>query len=146
VDYGFVGDIDIINVPLFKNLLSQDISIVMAPITHDKNGQLLNTNADTIAQEIAKGLAAHYDVSLIYSFEKAGVLLDANDNETVIRFLTPGYYSELKDKNLVFAGMLPKLDNAFAALDSGVTKVIIGQADQLEQLIAGNQGTTIINE
>jgi len=146
VDYGFVGDIDIINVPLFKNLFSQDISIVMAPITHDKNGQLLNTNADTIAQEIAKGLAAHYDVSLIYSFEKAGVLLDANDNETVIRFLTPGYYSELKDKNLVFAGMLPKLDNAFAALDSGVTKVIIGQADQLEQLIAGNQGTTIINE
>jgi acetylglutamate kinase len=146
MDYGFVGDIDIINVPLFKNLLSQDISIVMAPITHDKNGQLLNTNADTIAQEIAKGLAAHYDVSLIYSFEKAGVLLDANDNETVIRFLTPGYYSELKDKNLVFAGMLPKLDNAFAALDSGVTKVIIGQADQLEQLIAGNQGTTIINE
>ncbi|SHF69850.1 acetylglutamate kinase [Flavisolibacter ginsengisoli] len=146
VDYGFVGDIDIINVPLFKNLLSQDISIVMAPITHDKNGQLLNTNADTIAQEIAKGLAAHYDVSLIYSFEKAGVLLDANDNETVIRFLTPGYYSELKDKNLVFAGMLPKLDNAFVALDSGVTKVIIGQADQLEQLIAGNQGTTIINE
>ena len=146
VDYGFVGDIDIINVPLFKNLLSQDISIVMAPITHDKNGQLLNTNADTIAQEIAKGLAAQYDVSLIYSFEKAGVLLDANDNETVIRFLTPGYYSELKDKNLVFAGMLPKLDNAFAALDSGVTKVIIGQADQLEQLIAGNQGTTIINE
>jgi acetylglutamate kinase len=146
MDYGFVGDIDIINVPLFKNLLSQDISIVMAPLTHDKNGQLLNTNADTIAQEIAKGLAAHYDVSLIYSFEKAGVLLDANDNETVIRFLTPGYYSELKDKNLVFAGMLPKLDNAFAALDSGVTKVIIGQADQLEQLIAGNQGTTIINE
>lgn len=146
VDYGFVGDIDIINVPLLKNLLSQDISIVMAPITHDKNGQLLNTNADTIAQEIAKGLAAHYDVSLIYSFEKAGVLLDANDNETVIRFLTPGYYSELKDKNLVFAGMLPKLDNAFAALDSGVTKVIIGQADHLEQLIAGNQGTTIINE
>lgn len=146
MDYGFVGDIDIINVPLLKNLLSQDISIVMAPITHDKNGQLLNTNADTIAQEIAKGLAAHYDVSLIYSFEKAGVLLDANDNETVIRFLTPGYYSELKDKNLVFAGMLPKLDNAFAALDSGVTKVIIGQADQLEQLIAGNQGTTIINE
>jgi len=146
MDYGFVGDIDIINVPLFKNLLSQDISIVMAPITHDKNGQLLNTNADTIAQEIAKGLAAHYDVSLIYSFEKAGVLLDANDNETVIRFLTPGYYSELKDKNLVFAGMLPKLDNAFAALDSGVTKVIIGQADHLEQLIAGNQGTTIINE
>jgi acetylglutamate kinase len=90
LDYGFVGDIDIINVPLFKNLLSQDISIVMAPITHDKNGQLLNTNADTIAQEIAKGLAAHYDVSLINSFEKAGVLLDANDNETVIRFLTPG--------------------------------------------------------
>lgn len=145
-DYGFVGDIDIINVPLFKNLLSQDISMVIAPITHDKNGQLLNTNADTIAQEIAKGLAMYYDVSLIYSFEKPGVLLDTNNDETVIRSLTPGYYNKLKSKNLVFAGMLPKLDNAFAALNSGVKKVVIGQAENLEQLIAGNLGTTIINE
>jgi acetylglutamate kinase len=145
-DYGFVGDIDAVNVSLFENLLSQDITIVVAPITHDKNGQLLNTNADTIAQEIAKGLANHYDVSLIYSFEKPGVLLDANNNETVINSLTPGYYNELKSKNKVFAGMIPKLDNAFAALNSGVKKVIIGQAENIDQLVSGNSGTTIINE
>jgi len=146
IDYGFVGDIDAINVSLFQNLLAQDITIVVAPITHDKNGQLLNTNADTIAQELAKGLANHYDVSLIYSFEKPGVLLDANNNETVISSITPVYYNELKNKNLVFAGMLPKLDNAFAALNSGVKKVIIGQAEHLDELVSGNAGTTIINE
>jgi len=127
-------------------LLCQDITLVVAPITHDKNGQLLNTNADTIAQEIAKGLVNHYKVSLIYSFEKPGVLLDASNNETVIRYLSPGYFGELKSKNLVFAGMLPKLDNAFAALNSGVKKVIIGQAEHLDQLVSGKAGTTIINE
>jgi acetylglutamate kinase len=146
IDYGFVGQIDAINVSLFKNLLGQDLTIVVAPITHDKNGQLLNTNADTIAQEIAKGLAGHYQVSLIYSFEKPGVLLDASNDETVIKSLNPGYYSELKHKNLVFAGMLPKLDNAFAALNNGVKKVIIGQAENLDQLVSGNSGTTIVNE
>jgi acetylglutamate kinase len=146
IDYGFVGDIDTINVSLFKNLLGQHLNIVVAPITHDKNGQLLNTNADTIAQEIAKDLASHYQVSLIYSFEKPGVLLDASNDETVIKSLNPGYYSELKNKNLVFAGMLPKLDNAFAALNNGVKRVIIGQAENLEQLVSGNSGTTIVNE
>jgi acetylglutamate kinase len=145
-DYGFVGDIDAINVSLFTNFLCQDITLVVAPITHDKTGQLLNTNADTIAQEIAKGLANHYDVLLIYSFERPGVLLDANNNETVIRSLSPAFYNELKGKNLVFAGMLPKLDNAFAALNSGVKKVIIGQAENLDQLVSGNSGTTIVNE
>lgn len=145
-DYGFVGDIDAINYSLLNNLLSQDMTIVMAPITHDKKGQLLNTNADTIAQEIAKALAGYYDVSLIYSFEKPGVLLDANDNDTVIKSLNLSYYRELKEKNLVFAGMLPKLDNAFAALENGVKKVIIGQAMDIDQLVSGASGTTISNE
>ncbi len=146
IDYGFAGDVDGINSSLFQTLLQQNISIVVAPITHDKQGQLLNTNADTIAQEIAKGLSQEFDVSLIYSFEKPGVLLDANNDSSVINEINPESYKELKEKNLVFAGMIPKLDNAFAALKSGVKKVIIGKAENLHQLIAGTSGTTIINE
>ncbi|MEI6947265.1 acetylglutamate kinase [Paraflavisolibacter sp. H34] len=143
LDYGFVGDVDGINTALFQNLLDQDINVVVAPITHDSRGQLLNTNADTIAQEIAKGLSAAFEVQLVYSFEKAGVLLDANDDATVIQQIHPASYRELKESGAIFAGMIPKLDNAFAALNSGVRKVIIGKAEQLQQLIAGTEGTTI---
>lgn len=146
LDYGYVGDVDAINQPLISLLLDQQISIVFAPITHDQQGQLLNTNADTIAQELAKGLSHQYDVSLIYSFEKSGVLLDAADDNTVIEVLNREYYQQLKAKQKIFAGMLPKLDNAFAALDSGVAKVIIGKAENLPSLIGGRSGTTIINE
>src|SRR5215203_2643920 len=142
-DYGFVGDIDQVNVPLFTRLLEQNISIVVAPITHDAKGQLLNTNADTIAQEIANGLCHTYSVQLIYSFEKAGVLRDANDDDTLIKELNPSCYKQLKESGAIFAGMIPKLDNAFAALHKGVKKVTIGKAEQLEQLISGETGTTI---
>ena len=144
IDYGFVGDVDSVNTPLLKNLLEQNLSLVFAPITHDQNGQLLNTNADTIAQEIAKAMSTEFDVELIYSFEKSGVLLDADDESTVIAKMNPTYYEELKAKEKIFAGMLPKLDNAFAALNSGVTKVIIGKAEELQNLIEGKSGTTII--
>lgn len=143
LDYGFVGDVDRINVDLFKTLLGQGIDIVIAPITHDAKGQLLNTNADTIAQEIAKGLSSEFDVNLVYSFEKAGVLLDAEDDSTVINQINPESYRDLKEKGAIFAGMIPKLDNAFAALTSGVEKVIIGKAENLQQLISGASGTTI---
>jgi acetylglutamate kinase len=143
LDYGFVGDVDQINTPLFETLLNQNLSIVVAPITHDAKGQLLNTNADTIAQEVAKGLGQYYNVHLIYSFEKAGVLLDANDDKTVIKNLNPVSYRDLKDSGAIFAGMIPKLDNAFAALNSGVEKVIIGKAEEIQELIAGQSGTTI---
>jgi acetylglutamate kinase len=146
LDYGFVGDIDAINTHLLTALLNQNITIVFAPLTHDQQGQLLNTNADTIAQELAKGMSADFVVSLIYSFDKAGVLLDTNDDSTVIHELTSTYYQELKIKQRIFEGMLPKLDNAFTALNSGVKKVIIGKAENLEELIAGSSGTTIINE
>lgn len=146
IDYGFVGDVDGINSGLLKSLLEQNISIVFAPITHDQRGQLLNTNADTIAQELAKGMSGLYDVQLVYSFEKSGVLLDADDDSTVIPELKPSYYQQLKAKQVIFAGMLPKLDNAFAAIDSGVKKVIIGKAENLKQLLRGTSGTTIINE
>ena len=146
IDYGFVGDVDAINTVLLQSLLDQHISLVFAPITHDQQGQLLNTNADTVAQELAKHLSHLYAVSLIYSFEKSGVLLDTEDESTVINSLNKRYYQQLKTKEKIFAGMIPKLDNAFAALDSGVEKVIIGKAEELKQLLKGTSGTSIVNE
>ncbi len=146
MDYGFVGDVDAINTTLISALLEKNISLVVAPITHDQQGQLLNTNADTIAQELAKGLSDVYEVTLIYSFEKDGVLLDINNNNSVISFINPAFYKELRSKEKIVEGMIPKLDNAFSALDAGVTKVIIGNAGKLSKLIDGTAGTTIRNE
>ena len=151
IDYGFVGDVDIVNADLLQNLLTQIGCVVLSAITHDKKGQLLNTNADTIAQETAKAMSNAYEVELIYTFEKSGVLLDVNDENSVINILTPSKYEELKTPlsgsvgTKIFAGMIPKLDNAFKALDSGVKKVIIGKAEELDKLISGKSGTTIKN-
>ena len=146
IDYGFVGDVDSVNTQLLQSLLEQNIAVVLAPITHDGHGLLLNTNADTIAQEAAKALSSIYDVELIYSFEKSGVLMNADDDSSVISTINPTYYQELKEKQIIFAGMIPKLDNAFAAINSGVSKVIIGKAEQLQQLITGEAGTSIVND
>jgi acetylglutamate kinase len=152
IDYGYAGDIDRVNTELLDNLLQQNFTTAIAPITHDRGGQLLNTNADTIAQEVAKAMANLYDVTLIYSFEKAGVLKDINDDTSVIRELNWNNYQELKSPlqgmgaPKIFSGMIPKLDNAFAALNSGVKKVIIGKAEQLKELINGEAGTNIVNE
>lgn len=146
MDYGYVGDVDAINTDLLDTLLQKNISIVFAPITHDQQGQLLNTNADTIAQEIAKGMSESYGVELIYAFEKSGVLLNAEDDSSVIPEISLSYFKELKEKKKIFAGMLPKLDNAFAAIDGGVKKVIIGKAEDLQSLLNGRSGTTIIND
>lgn len=146
MDYGFVGDVDAVNSDLISTLLEKNIAIVFAPITHDQQGQLLNTNADTIAQEVAKAMSNLYDVELIYAFEKSGVLLNADDDLSIIPEIKPSYYQELKEKKKIFAGMIPKLDNAFAALKSGVKKVIIGRAENLNQLTEGKSGTAIINE
>ncbi len=146
IDYGFVGDVDAVNNTLIKSLLDQDMSLVIAPITQDKNGQLLNTNADTIAQEIAKAMSNDYEVHLIYSFEKRGVLLNAEDDNSVIQTINQDYYKDLKDNNVIFAGMIPKLDNAFMAVQQGVKRVVIGNAEQLHQLITGDAGTSIIYE
>jgi acetylglutamate kinase len=141
-----VGDIDAVNTDLLNTLLQKNITIVLAPITHDQQGQLLNTNADTIAQEVARNMSSLYDVQLIYCFEKSGVLLNAEDDTTVIPSINPEQYRQLKDKEKIFAGMIPKLDNAFAALNSGVKKVIIGKAEQLASLVSGDAGTTIRND
>jgi len=146
IDYGFAGDIDTVNTKLLALLLQQDITPVIAPITHNQKGQLLNTNADTIAQELARGLSDDYEVSLVYSFERKGVLLDVHDEDSVIRQLNKVDYYQLKSKDRIFAGMLPKLDNAFIALGSGVKKVIIGNAEEIGELIRGKQGTTIMND
>lgn len=146
MDYGFAGDIDEVNASFFQNLLQQNLTPVLAPITHDQKGQLLNTNADTIAQETAKALSSIYDVLLIYSFEKDGVLLDVNDANSVIKKINADYYKELKAEGKIFAGMIPKLDNAFTALNSGVKKVIIGKAEEIGELIQGEKGTSITNE
>lgn len=143
INYGFVGDIDQVNHAFLDNLLKQDFVPVIAPITHDGLGQLLNTNADTIAQSIATEMSKLYETVLIYSFEKKGVLLDVHDNDSVIPTIEPIYYEELKTKQQIFAGMIPKLDNAFLAIQQGVSKVIIGNATELDLLISGKAGTTI---
>lgn len=144
VDYGYVGDVTEIGSARIDALLREGLSIVLAPITHDGQGQLLNTNADTIAQEIARSMSSLYHTVLIYSFEKAGVLLDAEDNGSVIPRIDPALYAELKKDGKIFAGMIPKLDNAFQAIASGVGKVIIGQAENLPMLVNGHAGTTIV--
>jgi acetylglutamate kinase len=146
IDYGFAGDIEQVNATWFKQLLDSGLSPVVAPITHDGKNQLLNTNADTIAQEIAKSLSSFFCVSLIYSFEKSGVLKDVDNENSVIQKLHLGYYNELKETEKIFAGMIPKLDNAFTAINAGVSKVIIGKGEQLDQLITGTAGTTISHE
>lgn len=143
VDYGFVGDIDTVNTDLVIQLLSTNIKLVVAPITHDGKGQLLNTNADTIAQSLATALVSKYKVHLIYSFEKEGVLKDINDLSSVIARMDKPLYGSLKDQKLIFEGMIPKIDNAFEALDNGVASVIIGKAEKMNELINGTAGTTI---
>lgn len=143
IDFGFVGDVDEVNTSLLLTLLQNNLNIIIAPITQDKKGQLLNTNADTVAQEIAKAMAKHHDTTLIYSFEKKGVLSDVNDNSSVIPKLDKELYQKLKEEQSIFAGMIPKLDNAFEAISSGVTKVIIGDAIELNALIKGESGTTV---
>jgi acetylglutamate kinase len=147
IDYGFVGDVksEQLTIANWQSLINAGFIPVVAPLTHDGKGQILNTNADTIAQEVARALCRSYEVSLIYSFEKSGVLLDANDDSTVIGKINPSYYQQLKAEQKIFAGMIPKLDNAFAALNSGVKKVIIGKAENLNELVSGKSGTTIIN-
>ena len=147
VDFGFVGDVKSAQIPgaTWQQLLEMGTVPVVAPLTHDGKGNMLNTNADTMAQETAKALAAFYKVTLIYSFERSGVLLDANDDNTVIPKIDPVTYEKLRAEQKIFAGMIPKLDNAFAALNSGVDRVIIGNAACLPQLLSGDAGTTIIH-
>ena len=145
INYGFVGDIDSVNGALLASLLKDNMIPVIAPITNDRKGQLLNTNADTIARELAKCLSDIFDVTLVYCFEKNGVLKNVEDDTSVIRAIDHSYYHQLKLNGFIFAGMIPKLTNAFDAISGGIKKVIIGNAAHINQLINGNAGTTITN-
>lgn len=137
IDYGFVGDVENVNAPALASLLRAGIVPVIAPLTHDGLGSLLNTNADTMAGETAKGLASIFDVHLVYCFEKAGVLRDENDDNTVVKEITRQNYVTLREDGIVSGGMIPKLDNAFDAIDAGVAEVIITKASALDNLSAG---------
>ena len=133
IDYGFVGDMDekSINPENIKRLLDAGFTPAFCAITHDGEGQLLNTNADTIASALAVALSKLYNTTLIYCFEKQGVLKDISDESSLIEEIDPGYYEELKEKQIIHSGMLPKLDNAFTAIGCGVKQVIIGHAEKL---------------
>ncbi|PKH68595.1 acetylglutamate kinase [Flavobacterium sp. ALD4] len=132
IDYGFVGDVKSVNAPLLQTLLSNGITPVFCAITHDKNGQLLNTNADTIASELAIALSAVFDVTLNYCFEKPGVLYDSEDDTSVIATMNANLYSKLKSEKAIHSGMIPKLDNCFNSLSKGVQKIRIGHHSMLQ--------------
>ncbi len=131
IDYGYVGDVKEVNAPVLNELINQGYTPVLAPITHDGKGQLLNTNADTIAGETAKALAFDYNVRLIYCFEKKGVLMDEKDEDSVISSLTKEEFLEYKEKQIIQGGMIPKLENAFEAIAAGVKEVIITRANEI---------------
>lgn len=126
IDYGFVGDVKKVNYKSINRLIEADFTPVFCAITHDKNGQLFNTNADTIASELAIGLSKLYHVELYYCFEKNGVLMSVDDDNSVIDYMDTGTYESLKNDGVFHDGMLPKLENSYYALDSGVSRVFIG--------------------
>lgn len=133
VDYGFVGDVKQVNEPALSALINQGIVPVMAPLTHDGEGHILNTNADTIAGETAKALAATFDVTLVYCFEKKGVLRDENDNDSVIPVITPDLFKQYVDDGIIQGGMIPKLENSFSAINAGVSQVVITSATDINK-------------
>lgn len=139
VDYGFVGDVKEVNSETLSSLIQQGIVPILAPLTHDKEGNILNTNADTIAGEAAKALALKFDVTLIYCFEKKGVLMNENDYESVIPDINKATFEQLVKDGIVQGGMIPKLENAFQAIEKGVKEVIITSASEFGE----NTGTRI---
>jgi acetylglutamate kinase len=148
IDYGFAGDVsgpETINATAIQALLQAGLTPIFAPLTHDGKGSLLNTNADTIAAVLATALAPFYDVKLVYCFEKKGVLADVENDDSVIPGIDLEHYRSLKENGKVKDGMIPKLDNAFSALQQGVSAVLICEAGALQQLAVGNtfSGTTL---
>ena len=139
VDFGYVGDVERANGTMLQTLIQEGITPVMAPLTHDGNGNILNTNADTIASETAKALAPYYDVTLIYSFEKKGVLSNPDDDNSVIPVITRSDFEKYQADGTIGGGMIPKIENALAAVDAGVKEVIITLATAID----GKQGTVI---
>lgn len=139
VDYGYVGDVKSVDGNRLHQLINSGVVPVMAPLTHDGKGNMLNTNADTIAGETAKALAKHYDVTLIYCFEKPGVLANADDDTSVIKEIDKASFKKYVDEEIVEGGMIPKLTNAFEAIEAGVNEVIITASND----ICGVNGTRV---
>ncbi len=139
VDFGFVGDVDKVNAQFLSELIEGGLVPVFAPLTHDGNGHILNTNADTIASSVACALAGHYDVTLTFCFEKAGVLRDADDESSVIPLVNEEQFQRLMAEGVISGGMIPKMENAFDALHRGVRQVIITHSDNID----GSRGTSI---
>lgn len=140
IDYGFVGDVESVNAEILGQIIKQQkIVPVLAPLTHDQKGNLLNTNADTIASETAIALSQLFEVSLVYCFEKKGVLMDENDDDSVIPQLNKEQFKELIQQKIIQGGMIPKLENSFKAIEKGVKEIIITQASD----IAKREGTVI---
>ena len=146
IDYGYVGDIDKVNSNFISSLINNNSTPVLAPITHDKKGQLLNTNADTIASEVAIALSEDYEVELIYCFELPGVLKDIKDKTSVINQINTEGYPSLKKDGTIADGMIPKIDNCFNAIGRGVNSVRIAQASDLTKIVNHKQilGTQLI--
>lgn len=139
IDYGFVGDVETVNGELLADLIQKGIVPVIAPLTHDGKGHILNTNADTMAGETAKGLAQYFDVTLLFCFEKKGVLKDPDDDDSVIPYINEETFKQLVNEGAIQGGMIPKLENSFDAIHAGVSKVII----TLSTAIDGKSGTII---
>lgn len=146
IDYGWVGDIDPtdINMGIWRLFLDHKLVPVVGPLTHDGRGHLLNINADTIAAVLSRSLSRFYYVKLVYCFEKNGVLQDINDEQSSLPQLDVKTYHELKETKKLFTGILPKIDNAFDAVNNGVQEVVIGNSNSLLQLVKGEGGTKII--
>ena len=139
IDFGFVGDVDNVDGERLTQLISTGIVPIMAPLTHNGEGNLLNTNADTIAGEVAKALTPYYNLTLIFCFEKAGVLQDENDESTVIPHINAADFKQLVDDGTIQGGMIPKIQNALEAIDAGVKEVIITKVTAID----GSRGTKI---
>jgi len=140
IDYGFVGDVKHVKSDILKQLIDQDITPIIAPLTHDGKGNILNTNADTIAAETAQAMVKYYDVTLMYCFEKRGVLMDENKEASLIPELNKVNFQKYVKEGVITGGMLPKLENAFNSIDMGVSEVIITRASDL----GCNCGTRIV--
>ena len=147
IDYGFVGDIPeaAIDTYTLNSLLQAGLTPVLCAITHDGEGQLLNTNADTIASAVAVSMSAVYHTSLVYCFEKKGVLKDVDDESSLVKEIKSAEFEGLKEEGIVSGGMIPKLHNAFEAIKAGVSTVYIGKADELTLINEQNFGTRLIS-
>ncbi|MCM8570571.1 acetylglutamate kinase [Gramella jeungdoensis] len=133
VDYGFVGDIEEVNTTFILSLLEQDLVPVFSAISYSNEGEILNTNADSVAAEISIAMSREYETELYYCFEKKGVLADSQDDDSVVEVLDKEKYQELVDKKIISDGMLPKLHNCFQALENGVSTIYLGDSGLLQK-------------